>query len=176
MSFTPKPATGTVRSDINVTPLVDVCLVLLIIFMVVTPILQAGVKVDLPKTGEGPCHAGAEGPAHRLDQADGSLWVRGTETAEEDLRTVLATFHQAEPDQDVIVRGDRTLQYEKVSEVLTVLSDVGYARIGLIARGIIRDVSLLRYTGAEGMACIFSHFRSRISGRRDGSDRLQRAR
>jgi biopolymer transport protein TolR len=131
MSFTPRSVAGTIRSEINVTPLVDVCLVLLIVFMLVMPILQAGVKVDLPKTGKAPSMPAQKDQLTVSIQQDGSLWVCGTETSEKDLRSVLATFHQAEPDQDVIVRGDRTLQYEKVSEVLTVLSDVGYARIGL---------------------------------------------
>ncbi len=131
MSFNPRAVAGTVRSEINVTPLVDVCLVLLIVFMLVMPILQAGVKVDLPKTEKAPSMPAQKDQLTVSIKEDGSLWVRGTQTSEKDLRTVLATFHQAEPDQDVIVRGDRTLQYEKVSEVLTVLSDVGYARIGL---------------------------------------------
>jgi biopolymer transport protein TolR len=131
MSPHSKLAGGAIRSDINITPLVDVCLVLLIIFMVVTPLLQAGVKVDLPKTAKAPVMPGQNELTVTIQQ-DGSLWVRGTRTAEADLRNVLSAIHLAEPDRQVIVRGDRRLQYEKVSEVLTTLGDVGFERIGLV--------------------------------------------
>jgi biopolymer transport protein ExbD len=127
-----KPANGTVRSDINVTPLVDVCLVLLVIFMVVTPLIQAGVKVDVPKTVEAPVLPQEQTQLDVTVQADGSVWIHGTRTAEGDLHGALAALHEAEPDRDVILRGDRHLQYEKISEVLTTLSDVGFTRIGLV--------------------------------------------
>ena len=131
MALDSKLANGTVRSDINVTPLVDVCLVLLVIFMVVTPLIQAGVKVDVPKTVEAPPLPQTQ-QLNVTVQADGSVWVRGTRTAEGDLHGALSALHDAEPDRDVILRGDRHLQYEKISEVLTTLSDVGFTRIGLV--------------------------------------------
>jgi biopolymer transport protein TolR len=132
MSMNPQSLSAGVRSEINVTPLVDVCLVLLIIFMVVMPIIQAGVKVDLPKTSNAPALAGEKDQLTVTIKEDGSLWVRGTRTPESDLHGILAAIHQAEPDREVIVRGDRRLQYEKVSEVLTTLGDIGYTRIGLV--------------------------------------------
>jgi biopolymer transport protein ExbD len=58
--------------------------------------------------------------------------VSGTRTADADLHGTLAALHEAEPDREVIVRGDRHLQYEKISEVLATLSDVGFSRIGLV--------------------------------------------
>src|SRR4029077_1018377 len=79
MSFNPRSVAGTVRSDINVTPLVDVCLVLLIVFMLVMPILQAGVKVDLPKTGKAPSMPAQKDQLTVSIKGDGTLWVRGTE-------------------------------------------------------------------------------------------------
>jgi biopolymer transport protein TolR len=127
-----KPANGAVRSEINVTPLVDVCLVLLIIFMVVTPLIQAGVKVDVPKTVNARPMPQMQDQLNVSIEADGSFWISGTRTAEEDLHNALAALHEAKPARDVIVRGDRHLQYEKISEVLATLSDVGFTRIGLV--------------------------------------------
>lgn len=123
---------GAVRSEINVTPLVDVCLVLLIIFMVVTPLIQAGVKVDLPKTAKSHPMPGQDEQLTVTIQADGSVWVRGIQTPERDLPGLFAVLHQAEPGRPVIVRGDRRLQYEKITAVLATLSDVGFTRIGLV--------------------------------------------
>lgn len=131
--MSPNPKQGSaVRSEINVTPLVDVCLVLLIIFMVVTPMIQAGVKVDLPKTAKAPPLPGESNQLAVSIQEDGTVWVRGVPTSGADLRGTLAAIHDAEPDKEVIVRGDRRLQYEKVTEVLTVVNEVGFARVGLI--------------------------------------------
>jgi biopolymer transport protein TolR len=132
MSPSPKPSESAVRSEINVTPLVDVCLVLLIIFMVVTPMIQAGVKVDLPKTVKAPPLPVESKQLAISIQEDGGIWVRGVRTSIGDLRSTLAAIHEAEPEKEVIVRGDRRLQYEKVAEVLTVLNEVGFAHIGLI--------------------------------------------
>jgi biopolymer transport protein TolR len=132
MSLDSKPANGTIRSEINVTPLVDVCLVLLIIFMVVTPIIQAGVKVDLPKTSKAPPMPGEQSQLTVSIREDGSVYVRGIPVAEAVLRDTLAAIQAAEPDREVIVRGDRHLQYERVSEVLALLSEAGFKRVGLV--------------------------------------------
>jgi biopolymer transport protein ExbD len=135
MALNPQSQHGAVRSEINVTPLVDVCLVLLIIFMVVTPLIQAGVKVDLPKTAKSRPMPGQEEQLSVTIREDGSVWVSGRETSEGDLPGTLAALHQAQPDRPVIVRGDRRLQYDKVTEVLATLSDVGFTRIGLVTEG-----------------------------------------
>ena len=132
MALNPHSSPGAVRSEINVTPLVDVCLVLLIIFMVVTPLIQAGVKVDLPKTAKPrPMPEQVEQLTVTIRE-DGSVWISGRQTSEADLPGTLAALHQAQPDRTVIVRGDRRLQYEKITEVLATLSDVGFTRIGLV--------------------------------------------
>ncbi|HEY4597600.1 MAG TPA: biopolymer transporter ExbD [Thermoanaerobaculia bacterium] len=132
MALNPHSPRGAVRSEINVTPLVDVCLVLLIIFMVMTPLIQAGIKVDLPKTAKSHSMPGQGEQLTVTVQEDGSVWVSGRQTPEADLPGLLATLHQAQPDRTVIVRGDRRLQYEKITEVLATLSDVGFTRIGLV--------------------------------------------
>ncbi|MFY9826578.1 MAG: biopolymer transporter ExbD [Thermoanaerobaculia bacterium] len=122
---------GAIRSEINVTPLVDVCLVLLIIFMVVVPILHAGVPVDLPKTVNG--HSLSESNQISVTvAADGGVYVRSARVSSADLPALLAQIHAAEPDRDVVVRGDRHLQYETMCEVLTAVSQAGFAHVGLV--------------------------------------------
>ena len=121
----------SVRSEINVTPLVDVCLVLLIIFMVVTPILQAGVRVDLPKTVKAPGMPGDQGQLSVSIREDG-VYLKEARVSEAELRELLAGLHAAEPDREVVVRGDRALHYEKVCEVLTLLTEAGFTRVGLV--------------------------------------------
>jgi TolR protein len=132
MALNPQSHPGAVRSEINVTPLVDVCLVLLIIFMVMTPLIQAGLKVDLPKTAKAHPMPGQDEQLNVTIQEDGSVSVSGRQISEGDLPNLLAVLHQAQPDRPVIVRGDRRLQYDKVTEVLATLSDVGFTRIGLV--------------------------------------------
>lgn len=122
---------ASVRSEINVTPLVDVCLVLLIIFMVVTPILQAGVRVDLPKTGKAPDMPGEQGQLSVSIREDG-VYLKDVRISEAELRDVLAGLHAGDPDREVIVRGDRSLQYEEICDVLTILNQAGFTRVGLV--------------------------------------------
>ncbi len=128
--MSPLSPQGAVRSEINVTPLVDVCLVLLIIFMVVAPILHAGVKVELPKTAAGPLGGSKELTVSVA--ADGGVYVRSARVSPADLPALLAQIHTAEPDHDVIVRGDRHLQYETMCEVLTAVRRAGFAHVGLV--------------------------------------------
>lgn len=130
MSLNPERS-AAVRSEINVTPLVDVCLVLLIIFMVVTPILQAGVRVDLPKTGKAPAMPGKQDQISVSVREDG-VYLKEARVSETELREILTGLSAAEPDREVIVRGDRHLHYEKVCEVLTIVTDSGFTRVGLV--------------------------------------------
>ena len=123
---------SAIRSEINVTPLVDVCLVLLIIFMVVAPILHAGVTVDLPKTVKPGPLAGPQTQLNVAIKNDGSVYIGNTRVEDSDLPGFVAGIHAADPDRSVIVRGDRRLQYDKVCEVLTTVSEAGFKRIGLV--------------------------------------------
>lgn len=130
MSMNPE-RNASVRSEINVTPLVDVCLVLLIIFMVVTPILQAGVPVDLPKTATAPVMPRDQGQLEISIREDG-VYLKDALLPEAQMRELLTGLHAAQPDREVVVRGDRSLSYEEICEVLTTLSDVGFTRVGLV--------------------------------------------
>jgi biopolymer transport protein TolR len=125
-------AKTTVRSELNVTPLVDVCLVLLIIFMVVAPILHTGVKVDLPKTSNTATMQGDQNQLRVSIAEDGSVYIRDSRVSDADLPSFLAAIRGAEADREVIVRGDRRLGYERVSEVLALLSEAGFQRVALV--------------------------------------------
>src|SRR5262249_39957709 len=118
-------------SDINVTPLVDVMLVLLIIFMVTAPILQQGVSVDLPKVSAGPL----AGPEEQLvvDGAKGGvLFLDRTAMSLDQLTTKLRAIAAARPDRQVYVRADQAVPYGQVMQVMGALHDAGLVRVGLV--------------------------------------------
>src|SRR6186997_3494603 len=123
-----------VMSEINVTPMVDVMLVLLIIFMVSAPLLTVGVPIDLPQT-----------QASSLDQADkeplavsvntkGQIFLQNSEIPLEELVPKLQTIAQARggSDERIYVRGDRTVDYGTVMKVMGRLSAAGFRRVALV--------------------------------------------
>src|SRR5215471_129839 len=125
------------RSDINVTPLIDVCLVLLIAFMVVTPILTNGPKVELPKTKDPKkAEQGAnpfpivlvfDDPPQVLFGPD-FRWVRS-----EELKRSAEALHAAKPERKIVLRADRRLSYGSVKSVLRTLSAAGFHDVDLAA-------------------------------------------
>lgn len=121
-----------VRGDINVTPLVDVCLVLLIIFMVVTPMLQKGVAVTLPETVD-PAKM-PENPKQLVVsiRSDGSVFVQQNVVASEQLAASLKEIHDNNPDKTVVVKGDRRLKYKDVRKVMRLINEAGFTRVGLV--------------------------------------------
>jgi biopolymer transport protein TolR len=124
----------TLNSDINVTPLVDVCLVLLIIFMVVTPMLQKGVPVNLPVTQDPDKTPDTEKQLQISLKADGSVYVGSIAIRKEQVQSQLEEVHQRTPDREIAVKGDKTVKYGDVLDVLKACREVGFNDVGLIAQ------------------------------------------
>ena len=118
-------------SQINVTPLVDVMLVLLIIFMVTAPILQQGVTVDLPKVAAGPLAGQEEQLVVNIGKT-GQLFLNDTAMTPEELGTKLRAIAAARPDRQLYVRADQAVPYGQVMRVMGTVHDAGLVRVGLV--------------------------------------------
>ena len=121
----------TPMSEINVTPLVDVMLVLLIIFMITAPLMQVGVPVDLPKTSAQQV-GGKDEPLVVSVNAKDEIYLGETKHELEELRTKLKAVHNEKPDQRVFIRGDKTINYGRMMEVMGVVIDSGFRQLGLL--------------------------------------------
>src|SRR6266545_2003536 len=123
-----------VKSDINVTPLVDVCLVMLIIFMVVTPMLQKGVDVMLPQTNQPEKMPEGQKQLTISIKQDGHVFVNQNWVPDENLEAELAKIHNQTPDKDVVIKGDRRLKYKQVRKLMQQVNEAGFPRVGLAAK------------------------------------------
>lgn len=119
-------------AEINVTPFVDVMLVLLIIFMVAAPLLNVGVPVDLPKTDAKPITGQDEPLVVSLD-SKGDVFLQETKIDLADLATRLKAISGNKPDTRVFVRADKGIAYGRVMEVMGVLTTSGFSKVGLVA-------------------------------------------
>ena len=119
-------------SDINVTPFVDVMLVLLIVFMVTAPLLTVGVPVDLPKTEAAQLTDEIE-PLVVTVREDGTIFLQETEVTADQLVPRLMAVTGAKPDTRIFVRGDRRIAYGSVMEVMGMVSAAGFTRVALLA-------------------------------------------
>ncbi|TQV81741.1 protein TolR [Denitrobaculum tricleocarpae] len=119
-------------SDINVTPFVDVMLVLLIVFMVTAPLLTVGVPVDLPKA-KAQTLSDPDEPLVVSVNAQGALFVQDTEVEIGNLVPRLVAITENKPDTRIFVRGDRSIDYGRVMEVMSTVNSAGFTRVALIA-------------------------------------------
>ena len=119
-------------SEINVTPFVDVMLVLLVVFMVTAPLLTVGVEVDLPKTKAQPMTQVEEPLVISID-AEGILYIQDTSVELEQLVPRLVAITQNKPDTRIYVRGDRSVEYGRVMEVMGRVNNAGFTRVALVA-------------------------------------------
>jgi biopolymer transport protein TolR len=122
------------NSDINVTPLVDVCLVLLIIFMVVTPMLQKGVPVNLPVTEEPEKTPDTDKQLQISVKADGTVYLGSLPVIKQQVQDELQKIHDRTPDREVAVKGDKLVKYGAVLDALKACREVGFNNVGLIAQ------------------------------------------
>ena len=119
-------------SEINVTPLVDVMLVLLVVFMVAAPLLTVGVPVDLPQTQAPPITEPKE-PLVITINGEGHLFIQETEVPTDSLVPRLGAITGNNPDASVYVRGDKAINYGRVLEVMGLVSAAGFRKVSLIA-------------------------------------------
>jgi biopolymer transport protein TolR len=121
-------------AEINVTPMVDVMLVLLVIFMVTAPLLTVGVPLDLPKTSAARLVQPQEPLVLSLDR-EGGTFIGNERVEPGDLKDRLARLAADDPDRIVYVRGDRTILYSQLMEALGLVNRAGFTKVSLLAEG-----------------------------------------
>jgi biopolymer transport protein TolR len=119
-------------SEINVTPLVDVMLVLLVVFMVTAPLLTVGVPVDLPQT-QAPAINEPKEPTVISVQKDGAIFIGETNIPIDTLVAKLQAITGSNPDAVLYVRGDKDINYGRVLEVMSLVSTAGFRKVSLVA-------------------------------------------
>jgi biopolymer transport protein TolR len=119
-------------SEINVTPLVDVMLVLLVVFMVTAPLLTVGVPVELPQTQAPPINEPKEPLVITLNR-EGVVYIQETSVAVDALVPKLQAITGANPDAVIYVRGDKEINYGRVLEVMSLVSSAGFRKVSLVA-------------------------------------------
>lgn len=119
-------------SELNVTPMVDVMLVLLIIFMVAAPMLNVGVPVELPRTAAGALPAEQEEPLTVTLTADGAVLIMTSEVDPNTLIPQLRAISAERRDNKVFLRADGSIPYERVVQIMGALNSGGFNNIGLV--------------------------------------------
>jgi biopolymer transport protein ExbD len=125
------PLDDELRAEINVTPLVDVVLVLLVILLLVAPMLEEELPVELPLAAHADERTGSESPTLTVS-ADGSIAFEGVPIPSNDLARRLAALYADRNDKTVVLAADRSLAYARVIEVLDACRAAGIERIGVV--------------------------------------------
>jgi biopolymer transport protein ExbD len=120
------------KSDINVTPLVDVCLVLLIIFMVVTPMLQKGKPVTLPQTDRPDKKPESDKELIISVISDKTIFIDTKWFPPKDFEAKMKEIGERAANKDILIKADRTLNFGDVKNVMRMIKDGGFERVGLI--------------------------------------------
>ncbi|PZQ44175.1 MAG: protein TolR [Micavibrio aeruginosavorus] len=120
-------------AEINVTPMVDVMLVLLIIFMVAAPLLTAGVPIDLPDSKAKAISDEDNKPLEVSISKDGRIFVGETEVTENRIITILTSMTEDNPDRRIYIRADKGIDYGMVMKVLGTINSAGFNKVALIS-------------------------------------------
>jgi biopolymer transport protein TolR len=119
-------------AEINVTPLVDVMLVLLIVFMVTAPLMTSGVSVDLPKTDAKPLNTDSQ-PLTVSINAKGEIFLQDAQVELPDLVTKLSAIAGTDRDRRIFVRGDKGIAYGDVMQLMATIAQGGFTKVALLA-------------------------------------------
>jgi biopolymer transport protein TolR len=119
-------------AEINVTPMVDVMLVLLIIFMVTAPLLTSGVPVDLPKVSAKPINSDAE-PLTVSVNAEGKIYLQDQVLELPDLVAKLQAISKDNNERRIFVRGDKSVSYGNILQVMGTITEGGFTKVALLA-------------------------------------------
>ena len=122
---------GGAINEINMTPFIDVMLVLLIIFMVAAPMMTAGVPLDLPQTKAAPLNSDST-PVTLSIKATGQVFLGEAELTDEAIVGKLAEVSKAGFDERIFVRGDRRVDYGRVAQIMSIVATAGYKRVALV--------------------------------------------
>jgi biopolymer transport protein TolR len=120
-----------VINEINMTPFIDVMLVLLIIFMVTAPLMTAGVPIDLPKAAAAPLNVDAK-PVTLSIKADGKVFLGENALADADIVPGVAAAAKQGVDERIFVRGDKKVDYGRVAQVMAIVTGAGFKRVALV--------------------------------------------
>lgn len=119
-------------SEINVTPFVDIMLVLLIIFMVAAPLLSVGIEVDLPNTKAKPLSIEKESPLTLTLDKDSNLFINEVKIKKVELRTRLLAIRKERESDEIYLRASKNIEYQRVASILALVSNIGYSQISLV--------------------------------------------
>ena len=125
----------TQMSEINVTPFVDVMLVLLIVFMVTAPLLTVGIKVDLPKF-KATALTDIKDPIEITVKLDGEIYIGESKVEVENLIPRLNAITEQNTEARIYIRGDRVVAYGRIMEIMSIINSAGYIKVALITQNL----------------------------------------
>ena len=125
----------TQMSEINVTPFVDVMLVLLIVFMVTAPLLTVGIKVDLPKV-KATALTDIKDPIEITVKLDGEVYIGESKVEVENLIPRLNAITEQYTEARIYIRGDRVVAYGRIMEIMSIINSAGYIKVALITQNL----------------------------------------
>ena len=135
MAFKLNRSSKEPMSEINVTPFVDVMLVLLIVFMVTAPLLTVGIKVDLPKV-EATALTDIKDPIEITVKLDGEVYIGESKVEVENLIPRLNAITEQNTEARIYIRGDRVVAYGRIMEIMSIINSAGYIKVALITQNL----------------------------------------